>query len=131
MNPKDRNNIQIEGKLLRYNGAGESDSDAGAIRAITPISLSNPYFEVKLISKGRDGYIGIGLGSAAASLKKLPGWELESYAYHADDGKFFGSLLKDKKISTGRKYGPTFSDGDVVGCGYLFRDRSIFFTRVT
>lgn len=39
-------------------GVGKSDSDAGTVRANYPISPSCGifYFEIRVISKGRDGY---------------------------------------------------------------------------
>ncbi len=68
-------------------------------------------------------YIGIGLSSSGVNLNRLPGWEKNSYGYHADDGCVFSST------GTGQKYGPTFSTGDVVGCGFNLVDHSIFFTK--
>ena len=57
------------------------------------------------------------------NLNRLPGWEKNSYGYHADDGCVFSST------GTGQKYGPTFSTGDIVGCGFNLVDHSIFFTK--
>ena len=67
--------------------------------------------------------IGVGFSSAKASLDKLPGWELESWAYHGDDGKSFCCQ------NTGVPYGPTFTAGDVVGCGINFMSGTAFFTK--
>ena len=33
------------------------------------------YFEVEVLSKGRDGFIGVGLSGASVNLGRLPGWE--------------------------------------------------------
>ena len=33
------------------------------------------YYEVEVLSKGRDGYIGVGLSAASVNLGRLPGWE--------------------------------------------------------
>jgi hypothetical protein len=33
------------------------------------------YWEVEVLSKGRDGYIGIGLSASTVNLGRLPGWE--------------------------------------------------------
>ena len=68
-------------------------------------------------------YMGIGLSSVGVSLNRLPGWEKNSYGYHADDGCVFSSS------ATGQSYGPTFTTGDVVGCGLNLIRRSIFFTK--
>jgi hypothetical protein len=68
-------------------------------------------------------YMGIGLSCLGVSLNRLPGWEKNSYGYHADDGCVFSSS------ATGQSYGPTFTTGDVVGCGLNLVQRSIFFTK--
>jgi len=72
---------------------------------------------------GAPRYIGIGLCTSNSNLNKLPGWEKHSYGYHADDGCIFNAS------GSGDNYGPTFTTGDVVGCGYNMVDRTIFFTK--
>ena len=67
--------------------------------------------------------IGVGFSGPKASLERLPGWEPDSWAYHGDDGKSFGGE------STGKSYGPTFTTGDVVGCGVNFMTECAFFTK--
>ena len=51
------------------------------------------------------------------------GWEKSSYGYHADDGCVFSSS------GTGQQFGPVFTTGDIVGCGFNLVERSIFFTK--
>jgi hypothetical protein len=80
-------------------------------------------FQVKIISKGRDGYFGIGLSTDSVSLNRLPGWDKMSYGYHGDDGHSFCSS------GTGKPYGPTFSTGDVIGCGVNLVENSCFYTK--
>ena len=67
--------------------------------------------------------MGIGLSCAGVNLNRLPGWERNSYGYHADDGCVYNSS------ATGQSYAPTFTTGDVVGCGLNLVTRSIFFTK--
>ena len=67
--------------------------------------------------------IGIGCSGASASLEKLPGWEPDSWAYHGDDGKSFCAA------NQGKPYGPTFTSGDVIGCGVNFTKGCAFFTK--
>ena len=67
--------------------------------------------------------MGIGLSERNVNLNRLPGWDQISYGYHGDDGNFFASSGK------GIEYGPTFTTGDVVGCGINFVTREIFFTK--
>ena len=67
--------------------------------------------------------IGVGFSGPKASLEKLPGWEPDSWAYHGDDGKSFCCQ------PNGKPYGPTFTVGDVIGCGVNFRSGTGFFTK--
>ncbi|GEM12860.1 ran-binding protein [Rhodotorula toruloides] len=89
------------------------DRDAAAIRANRPVppQAAVYFYEVTILDKGVSGYIGIGLSHRTVSLSRLPGWEDKSYGYHADDGRAFCSQ------GTGEPFGPTFTTGDVIGCG--------------
>lgn len=69
-------------------------------------------------------YIGVGLSDKNAPLSRLPGWDKCSYGYHADDGKAFCGAS-----NAGEDYGPTFTTGDVIGCGLDFVDKTIFYTK--
>ena len=93
-----------------YKESGKSPKDAAAVRTrcSIPSACGLYYFEVKFISKGRDGYIGIGLCTQNVNPSKLPGWEKELYGYHANDGHCFVHL---------HCYGPTFTTGDTVSRG--------------
>ncbi|EIE25153.1 SPRY-domain-containing protein [Coccomyxa subellipsoidea C-169] len=103
--------LEVNGQRVKYIGPGSADKDAACVRANTYVPLSQAiyYFEVQIISKGRDGYIGVGFCTADVNMDRLPGWEPQSYGYHGDDGNAFRSDGK------GRRYGPTFGTGDVVG----------------
>ena len=57
------------------------------------------------------------------NLNRLPGWELNSFGYHADDGNCFN------QSGTGTSYGPKFTTGDIIGCGLNFSERNAFFTK--
>ena len=96
-----------------YKRSGKSPKDAAALRTrcSIPSACGLYYFELKFISKGRDGYTGIGLCTQNVNPSKLPGWEKELYDYHADDGHcFFTSIVGDS-------YGPTFTTDDTFSCG--------------
>jgi len=56
-------------------GPGKTDADAAAIRANHPIpsACGIYYFEAEVISKGRDGYMGIGLCWDNVAMSRLPG----------------------------------------------------------
>jgi len=65
----------------------------------------------------------IGFSGAKVSLSKPPGWELDSWAYHGDDGFSFCHT------PSGKSYGQKFGSSDVIGCGVNFRTNSAFFTK--
>lgn len=56
-------------------GVGKSHNDAASVRTTHPIPAACGlyYFEVKIISKGRDGYMGIGLTAQNFKANRLPG----------------------------------------------------------
>ncbi|CAG8515127.1 9133_t:CDS:10 [Acaulospora morrowiae] len=111
--------------ILNNKGSGKSDVDAAAIRANHPIPSQCGlfYFEVHVISKGKDGYIGIGFCTKSVKLDRLPGWENDSWGYHGDDGHSFCCS------GTGKPYGPVFTTGDYIGCCLNFRDGTAFYTK--
>jgi len=108
-----------------YKGVGKTHKDAASVRAgySIPAACGLYYFEIKVVSKGRDGYIGVGLCAHGVNMNKLPGWEKDSYGYHADDGHSFCTS------GAGEDYGPTFTTGDVVGCGVNLIQRICFYTK--
>ena len=110
---------------VHYKGHGKTHKDASSVRAThsIPASCGLYYFEVKIISKGRDGYMGVGLSAQGVNMNRLPGWDKQSYGYHGDDGHSFCSS------GTGQAYGPTFTTGDIIGCGLNLIDGSCFYTK--
>ena len=69
--------------------------------------------------------VAIGLSSSFFNTRyKMPGWDIESYGYHGDDGGLFhgqGDML--------RRYGPSYGPGDTIGCGLEYSTRMIFFVK--
>ncbi|ELR49980.1 Ran-binding protein 9, partial [Bos mutus] len=104
---------------------GKTPKDAASVRATHPIPAACGiyYFEVKIVSKGRDGYMGIGLSAQGVNMNRLPGWDKHSYGYHGDDGHSFCSS------GTGQPYGPTFTTGDVIGCCVNLINNTCFYTK--
>ncbi|KAL1229919.1 Ran-binding protein [Trichinella pseudospiralis] len=131
-NPKDKyqylglslNNLRVHYKEF-HSGAGKTHKDAAAVRSNCPIPAACGlyYFEVKIVNKGRDGYIGVGLSQSSVCLNRLPGWDKFSYGYHGDDGNSFCSS------GSGSPYGPTFTTGDIIGCGVHILKRTCFYTK--
>eukprot|EP00834_Sanchytrium_tribonematis_P005272 NODE_308_length_10101_cov_0.990102.p3 type:complete len:414 gc:universal NODE_308_length_10101_cov_0.990102:2342-1101(-) len=125
-NPKDKCSLlEVQDGVVNYVGTGKSDTDAASIRSNLPIPLCSGiyYYELEIVSKGRDGYIGVGFCTETVSLNRLPGWENYSWGLHGDDGNIFACT------GNGKPYGPTFTTGDVVGCGIHFIDNYAFYTK--
>lgn len=66
--------------------------------------------------------VGLAVGEYT-STQRLPGWDLQSYGYHGDDGAIFHGHGRQLK-----SYGSRFGPGDTVGCGRDYRSGTIFFT---
>lgn len=64
------NNLRVT-----YKGPGKTHKDAASVRTdhCIPSTCGIYYFEIKIISKGRDGYMGIGLSKSDVHLNRLPG----------------------------------------------------------
>lgn len=117
--------IMADGTEVRFNGQTKNSDEAAAVRSDHPMpkKCGLYYFEVTVLSRGKDGLIGIGFSSRKVNLNRLPGWETESWAYHGDDGFSFACT------ASGKAYGPKFSSQDVIGCGVNFRTGNAFFTK--
>ncbi|GAB7356069.1 hypothetical protein MBLNU459_g6685t1 [Dothideomycetes sp. NU459] len=117
--------ISSEGLEVRFQGVTKTSDEAATVRSDHPMpkEVGIYYFEVTVLSRGKEGLIGIGFSSAKASLNRLPGWEPDSWAYHGDDGFSFACT------ASGKTYGPKFSAFDIIGCGVDFSQGSAFFTK--
>lgn len=60
---------------LPWQGVGKQNNDAASVRTAHPIppACGIYYFEVKIISKGKNGYMGIGLTAEHFRMNRLPG----------------------------------------------------------
>ncbi|KAF9911836.1 Rsp5p-dependent ubiquitination, sorting of cargo proteins at the multivesicular body [Linnemannia zychae] len=82
------------------------------------------YWEVKMFEKSPRTTIAIGVATKPYPSTRLPGWNRHSVGYFSHNGqKYCNSLW------SGIPFGPTYFEGDVVGCGYRPRNGTIFFTR--
>ncbi|CAO0797610.1 unnamed protein product [Mucor circinelloides] len=106
-------------------GNGKDESDVASVRANYAMrkQCGIYYFEIKVISKGVDGHIGIGFCRRINSLDRFPGWEEHSWGYHGENGHVFSGP------GTEKAYGPKYGTGDIIGCGIDFRDMSAFYTK--
>ena len=104
--------------LLEYNGtAPEQIQDVGMAQARIPLSHTNNYFELKILSRGAKGAIAIGLAKSTYPMHCHLGWNPGAVGYHADNGKVF------VEQGRGEPFGPTCTDGDTMGCGIVFTDK--------
>jgi len=117
--------ILNDGLEVRFQGVSKGSDDAAAVRSDCPMpkACGIYYFEVTVMSRGKEGLIGIGFSSINTSLNRLPGWENNSWAYHGDDGFSFACT------ASGKAYGPRFASMDVIGCGVNFKKGTAFFTK--
>ncbi|KAI9322578.1 hypothetical protein BX666DRAFT_1896447 [Dichotomocladium elegans] len=127
-NPKDKSrNIEIgrNGLDLTYVESEKMEHQGAAVRANFPIrpQCGIYYYEMRILSKGNDGYISIGISKSTVDTKYLPGLQPDSLGYHGNDGCLYsGARL-------GVEYGPGFTTGDTIGCGVNFVDNTVFFTK--
>lgn len=117
--------LSIDCLTVTYRAFGGSDEDSAAIRGNFKVDRGNAlsYFEVKILSTGREGFIGVGMTHICSDLDRLPGWEMYSFGYHGDDGHFFDCS------GTGKIYGPKFSKGDIIGVCWNLIEKTVFFTK--
>ncbi|RIB20861.1 concanavalin A-like lectin/glucanase domain-containing protein [Gigaspora rosea] len=128
--------IDIDSSGLIVNYTNPDNYEAAIVRANHPIPSQCGifYFEIKIINKGKNGIIGIGYCTKQNNIniyplgqeykgnkqnKKNKSWWCD---YHSDDGYFFCS-------ESGKKYGPPYTTGDIVGCYLNFRNGIIFYTK--
>ncbi|OLY80553.1 Ran-binding protein 9 [Smittium mucronatum] len=120
-------NLQVldDRLTLKYTGSGNDDKDSGMVRSNWPMPQTTGvfYYEIKVDSKGKNGYIGLGFCTSKVSLDRLPGWDSDSWGYHGDDGNCF------QCSGSGKKYGPKFTTGDIIGCGVNFITHEAFFVK--
>ena len=106
-----------ESMLIEYNSTTPEElQDVGIAQAKFPLSHTNHYFEIQILSRGSKGAIAIGVAKATYPLHRHPGWNPGAVGYHADDGCVFVERGK------GELFGPTCTEGDTMGCGIKFTD---------
>ena len=93
-----------------------------------PMSSKWNYFEIQILNEGAFHVLAIGLGPSCYDLTRMPGWDIGSIAYHADDGCLFHSTPK------GRIFGLDCHLKDTMGCGVDYSSQehghvTVWFTR--
>ena len=110
------NNIKFleDGLTLEYCGDGLNRQDVGIAQGNVRIDQQHHYFEMSLLSSGKEGWFAIGLARTTYPLHRHPGWNNGSIGYHADNGHLY------KERGHGEPFGPTCTEGDIMGCGIAF-----------
>ena len=93
-----------------------------------PMSSKWNYFEIQILNEGTFRALGIGLGPSCYDLTRMPGWDMGSIGYHADDGKLYHSAFY------GRRFGANCHVKDIMGCGVDYSSQkhghvTVWFTR--
>ncbi|KAJ3328509.1 hypothetical protein HDU76_009827 [Blyttiomyces sp. JEL0837] len=124
VSPRQFVKVLDDGVTISYIGKGNHSYDVGVARSRTPFHVRQGvgYFEITVIDSGLSGDISIGLLERNAPTNRHPGLDTDRYGfgYHNDGTKSY------KGNTT--PFGPRFSDDDVIGCGYCFEGRQVFFT---
>lgn len=103
-----------DGLTLEYRGNGLEKQDVGLAQARFRMDQTNHYFEMEILSSGKEGWLALGLAKSTYPLHRHPGWNKGSVGYHADNGQLY------KERGFGEEFGPLCSEGDVMGCGIRF-----------
>ncbi|KAI5298989.1 hypothetical protein KEM56_003611, partial [Ascosphaera pollenicola] len=80
------------------------------------------YWEAKIFEKPENTLISVGVTTKPYPLFRLPGYHKTSLAYFSDGQRRYNQPFHSVR------YGPQFSQGDVVGVGYRPRSGTLFFT---
>lgn len=117
--------VSTDKLTARYTGDGRHGHDVGAIQSNRPAPCRRLiyYFEMTVKDRGQKGYTTIGFTDEHFKNSRQPGWEVNSYGYHGDDGKLYrgpGSV---------DLYAQGFTVGDTVGAGINYAAQEIFFTK--
>ncbi|KAK9452314.1 uncharacterized protein V1518DRAFT_410897 [Limtongia smithiae] len=117
---------KLEVTFAPPSGTKPADQEvAAAVRSNYPIppQCGFFYFEVQVLSRGKNESIGIGFCGPDVGMNKILGWVADSWAYHGDDGHSFACH------TNGKPYGPLFTAPDVIGCGINLVTRTAFYTK--
>ena len=103
-----------DGLTVEYCGEGLEGQDVGMAQGNFCLDRRNHYFEMEILSAGKEGWLAIGVAKSTYPLHRHPGWNKGSIGYHADNGQLY------KEVGRGVPFGPSCTEGDRMGCGILF-----------
>ncbi|CAG8772228.1 20063_t:CDS:2, partial [Racocetra persica] len=126
--------IKSEGKWIEFFFKSTEKNIESMIQTNYPFFISGEfgfddvmnYFEVTVKSMSSQvNTISIGLTTKPYPYFRLPGYHVNSIAYHSDDGRKFHSDPHKGGVS----YSEPWGKGDTIGCGYRPDDGEVFFTK--
>lgn len=82
------------------------------------------YFEITVKQASPEAVMAIGLCTRPYPIFRMPGWNKYSVGYHSDDGHKFCD-----DATGGQPFGPSWTVGDTVGCGYCPETGNVFYTK--
>lgn len=106
--------VMVDGDIFTYPYYSDTANVATAVKLLQPLTPAKNYFELKILSPGIICAVTLGVVGRNYPLDKQPGWCEEGIGYHADDGRLFN------EDGSGKRFGPTCTTGDRMGCGVIF-----------
>ncbi|KAJ1626460.1 hypothetical protein T492DRAFT_878427 [Pavlovales sp. CCMP2436] len=94
---------------IRYVGQGSHAHDIGAIQANRPVprTVFVYYYECTVVNAGTRGSFALGLAERSFDLARKPGWDPNSFGYHAEDGRKFAHNDRGESVPPGLELLPT------------------------
>ncbi|KAI9349508.1 hypothetical protein BDR26DRAFT_930463 [Obelidium mucronatum] len=115
----------LPGGAVRFSGRSRHGAgfDVGVARTEAPLEHTQrfAYFEITIDTCAATSYSSIGLVSEPLQYVSHPGAEDSSFGFKGQDGRKYDH-------GNSNPYGPKFKQGDVVGCGFDWDKRNVFFT---
>lgn len=109
-------------------GEGMAPQEGGGccVQSNLPLPKVNEvyYWEAKMFTKPDSTNISVGLATKPYPTFRMPGWSKYSVGFFSADG-----FKCHNYPFAAQSYGPSYVQGDVIGCGYRPRTGTVFYTR--
>lgn len=122
------NVMQQRGPLIDFDVTAQASHPFLSLSEYNPqtryVEQSQHYFEITVRQANAEVVMAIGLCTRPYPIFRMPGWNKFSVGYHSDDGHKFCD-----DATGGQPFGPSWTVGDTVGCGYCPHTGKVFFTK--
>jgi hypothetical protein len=107
---------------IQYCGKGYNLIDYATVQSDKPITSEDPifYYEIEILNDGSKCDITLGFADKEVVRNKQCGLMSNSFGYNGN-GKKYHEDIKET-------FGPKWNKGDIIGCGFFFSKKSIFYT---